>query len=270
MSYAINSIPIRDFGFAAGWMSRSNDAYALNGTLSLPKRTGVTHYDWGGVIEPYVDADDITFDVRNFELSLTAKAASLAELNIRLTSLYAAFGGSFTLNSDLQGSFEVIPVEAKVTHYRNGWGVVAIKLRELFPMLYTDLNVLTAITPPHAEGIDGYSWRQLGFVVSGLDARYDLPQFEPLSLTAQNHAVGYRKPRTVTLKGTIRATTYADLKAKADTLHAVIARAGVRTIKYFDGTTRSAFAVDGIKIDNIMAFGTTTHWARAECKMIEL
>lgn len=274
-AYRIGNTPIEAYGLAAGWINQpSGEAYALTGTLCLPPRTGKTHHSWGGVVEPYVEANDIIFDVREFEWSLTARAASLEELNERLTALYAALGDSFTLNSDVQGSFEVIPIEGKVTHCNNGWGAVVIKLREISPMLYGDLRPLSDSCghrkTPACDGIDGYSWNELGFVVGALENRYDLAQFEPLALMAENHATGSRKPRTVTLKGTLKAESYADLRAKAEALQTLIARAGVRTIRYFDGTVLQVFAVDGIKIDNVQKFGHNAHWARVECKFIEL
>lgn len=273
--YYIGEKAIETYGFAPVWINPSGgDTYILSGTLSLPKRTGKTHHNWGGVIEPYVDADDMAFDVREFEWLLTAKATSLEELNGRLTALYAALGDSFTLNSDLQGSFEVIPSEGKVTHYRNGWGMVAIKLRELSPMLYSDLRPLSDSYGNQktlaSEGIDGYWWGDLGFIVEALGNRYDLSQFEPLQLTAESHATGSRKPSTVTLKGTIKADSYADLRTKVEALHTLIARAGVRTIRYFDGSVREAFAVEGVKIANVQKFAGNVHWARLECKMIEI
>lgn len=270
-SYKIGNIPIEVYGFTAGCISSSSgEAYALTGTMSLPKRTGKTHHNWGDSIEPYVDANDMTYDVRDFELSLTARAANIEELNERLNTFYTALGNSFTLTNDLQGSFEVIPIEGKVIHYSNGWGMTAIQLRELSPMRYADLRALPTIITPASEGIDGYSWQDLGLVVGGLDNRYDLTQFQPLQLTAENHACGSRAARTVTLKGTIKAGNYADLKTKVEVLHALIGGEGTRTIRYFDDTTREAFAVDGIKIDKVMKFGSTTHWAHLECKLIEL
>lgn len=266
MNYLINNIPLESYGFRAGWIGKSDEAYALSGIFDLPRRTGENFHDWGAQgVEPYVDADDICFEVRNFDFSVVTQCNSVEEFRTCLHLFLAAIGDHFNLNG-----LEVILLQANVTGYNNGWGCAEIKLRELYPIQHDDLTALPGVTIPATYGIDGYSWSELGLVAGGLDGRYDLPQWQPLKLTAANHAYGDRQAGSITLKGTIIGDDYAHFLSNTQMLRSVIGRAGTRTIRYFDGTVLSAFCTDGFTISGVRHFSRGTHWGQFQCKMITL
>ncbi|MEG0033232.1 MAG: hypothetical protein RR689_02890 [Mucinivorans sp.] len=276
IDYTISGIPLSRYGFSAGVIDGKCNGYDLSGIWSLPKRGGKTHYDWGigggnlGGVEPYTDSDDIVFREREFQLSIVALCANLGELRTKVDTLYSAIGDSFTLAHSLLGSYSVRLDKIDLSAYHNGWGQATLKLRELTPLLLSDLTRLPEKTTPAKDGIDGYTWSELGLVVSDLANRYDLPQFAPLNLTASSHAIGARAPRTITLEGTLLATTYADFQAKADRLRSLIGRAGMRSIKYFDGSTLTAFCIDGMAVNDVIKFRENCHWGQITCKMITI
>lgn len=271
MSYRINDIPLSDYLFDGGWIgSGSNASYALDGIWSLPARIGTTYHDWGSSLEPYTDADDIIFDYRTFTISVTTRAKSVDLFRERLDALYTALGDSFTLSHDTLGSFAVILIQSDVESYQNGWGLANLRLRELRPVTIGELVKLPAITTPATYGIDGYSWSDLGLVVSSFDGRYNIPQWQPLAITAQNHTCGSRDIKTITIKGTVRGVGYDGFKSKVELLQAAIGHAGVRTIRHFDGSVLTAFCVDGFTIDGVTKFADGTHWGTIQCKMIEI
>lgn len=265
MNYTINNKPLESYGFRAGWINSGGEAYALMGQWSLPKRSGKCYHEWGyGGIEPYVDADDIVFEARNFTFSVVCLAPDLAAFNVQLKAFLAEISDRFTLNQ-----YEVILSSAAVKHFHNGWGEAALKLKELNPMAMRDIATLAARSTIE-NGIDGYSWAELGLVVETLGDRYDVPSWQPLKLTLANHTYGHRSIKTITLQGTIKGVSFADFESKIKQLQSVISAPGIRKIRYFDNTAYNAFCVDGFTVTDVKRFGNDTHWCTFNCKMIEI
>lgn len=261
MSYVINGQPLQYYGFYAAGIGKLNQAYALTGVWDLPKRTGKTHYDWRTEIEPYVDGDDIRFETRDFELSLVSDSPNLDAFNQNLQAFLIAIGDSFTLNER-----EVILQSMAVETYHNGWGQLTLKLQELTAMGVEELEQI----PPGQDscGIDGHSWRKLGFMVQNINDRHNVASWNPLNLTASGHTYGNRQAKNITVQGTIQAADYEDFKAKIKFLQSLIGRQGVREICATDGTRYRAFCVDGFTIDGIKRFDNNNHWADFQCKFI--
>lgn len=269
LGYKINGVPIKDYGLRAGWIGGNPQSYALSGIWSLPKRLGTTFYNWAGVIEPYVDADDIEFETRSFDFNVVALACSLAELQLVMERFCAAVGDSMVLSHPLLGSYEVLVQQFTVKHYENGWGAVTLKLRELTPITLSSMVKLPVVAATNDMGIDGYSWEELGLVAVSIDGLYGLTQFTPLPITQKNHAIGSRAMRALTLRGKVMGASYDDFNAKVKLLQAVLGGAGLRAIKYMDGTVRTAFCAEGFTVNNVVG-GVGKHWGDFNCKMIEV
>ena len=96
------------------------------------------------------------------------------------------------------------------------------------------------------HGIDGYSWTELGFIVNSITGRYDL-------MPAKD--VGIRSFKTLSLTAQLSGSNFEDFKLKAKRLQVLFAAPGLRTVKYFDGTSEQCFAKDGFTIKKIYNVG---------------
>lgn len=272
MSYLINGIPLSNYGFEAGWItsgSKPDSSYALSGAFSFPKRVGKTYHDWNGDIEPYVDADDIEFEYRQFSLSVMTKAGSLSEFRERLAALYAALGDAFELKDvEFNMYYDVVFVQAEAEGYKNGWGMATLKLRESQRMCGSDIYELPMNDPPAPYGINGYAWEDMRFVVESIDGRYNMPQWQPLKVTDKNSNAGSRQPKTITISGTIKPNSIEELWGLYAALLWIICSSGLKKITYFDGSVFTAFCVDGFTIDGVRRLPDGTHWGQFKCKMI--
>lgn len=267
-SYFINDIPISQWGLQAGVIGSKLTGYALSDVWSLPKRLGDTFYNWQGDLEPYVDADDIHFDGRDLTLSLVCKAISAGDLHTKINAFKDALNDNFTLSHPVLGNFNVGLKDVDITVYGRVWAQLKLKLRESNPIIATGLP-----TPDNGNfGIDRYSWAQLGFVVKTISDRYQVPNWQPLAVTtnpmSDSWTPGYRQPATITISGTIKGATYADFKAKVDTLQALISAPDTRTVRYFDGSVFDAFCEDGFEVE--VTKSGDSHWGKFNCKMITL
>lgn len=73
MTYRLDNIPISEYG-ALPSPRNANEALAVTGAFSLPKRIGQTERNWGTSIEPYVEKDDIEIDGRTLTFSVLIQA----------------------------------------------------------------------------------------------------------------------------------------------------------------------------------------------------
>lgn len=268
MSYSINDTPISFWSLEAGTIKESLKGYALKGGWSLPKRLGETHYDWQGELEPYIDADDIMLDGRDLTLSLVCKAQTASELIAKIDIFKEGLDNNFTLLHPKLGAFEVGLQNIDVKIFGRIRAQLTLKLREPNPKISTNLPALDG----GVYGIDGYSWNQLGFTVSNVDDVANLPQWKGLSVTVDprkdNWIVGYRSNGNISIEGTMRGVDYEDFKAKVDLWQALMSKAGLRTVKRYDGSVYQCFCVDGFDVD-VLKFGDI-HWGEFNCKMIVL
>lgn len=268
MSCFINDTPISYWGLKAGIIKERLKGYALQGAWSLPKRLGDTHYDWKGELEPYVDADDIMLDGRDLTLSLVCKAKTASELIAKIDIFKEELDDNFTLSHAKLGAFEVRLQNIDVKIFGRIWAQLTLKLREPNPRIATNLPVADG----GAYGIDGYSWLQLGFTVSNVDDVANLTQWKGLSVTVDpkkdNWVAGYRASRNISIEGTIRGVDYEDFKSKVDLWQALMSKAGLRTVRRYDGSVYQCFCVDGFEVDVLKS--SDVHWGQLKCKMIVL
>lgn len=266
--YAINNIPITAWGLRCAAVGGTVRGYLLSGQWSLPKRLGETYHDWEGNLEPYVDAGDIHLAGRDLTLELACTPGTAQELRERMDNFKFALPDFFTLSHEVLGSFNVGTQSLDVKTYGRHWAALTLKLKEPSPALGGTLPA----KDNGAHGIDGYSWAQLGFVVKAIDGRHDTPGWSTLSVTSDPRSEawlpGYRQPRTITIEGTLKGASYADFKIKIGRLQTLLSSAGMRAIRYFDGSQYNAFCVDGFTVSDVLVFGNQEHWGTFNCKMI--
>lgn len=76
MSYKLDDIDISSYD-AFPYVGQTKDCIAISGVFDLPKRKGITEYNWGTGIEPFVDAEDIELDGRTLLLSLVVRSENV-------------------------------------------------------------------------------------------------------------------------------------------------------------------------------------------------
>lgn len=254
MNYKIDNIPLADYGLQPGWINKKSGAFALEGIFNLPERTGETFYQWPTGIEPFVDADDIVLGSRDLILTTVCKADSLTAFRYRLNTVYTALNREAVVSCTELGNFKVVVKKTTVRHFNNGWGEIVFHLVEENPVL------LPAVLPEPsgaASGIDGYGWAELGFVVSSLAGRYDLPEANPVG----------RDYKTLALSATLKGTTFVDFTTRVARLQKLFTLPGLRTVRYFDGTGVACFAANGFTIKKIKATAMG-FWGDFEIKLI--
>lgn len=255
MNYKINNIPIADYGLQPGWLNGKTGAFALEGIWNLPARTGDKFYEWPTGLEPFVDTDDIVLGSRNLTFNTVLKTDSLTSFKYRLNTVYTALNNTAVISCNELGSFNVVVQKSVVKHFKNGWGEVVFHLIEENPILP---NIILPPPSQAVTGIDGYSWQELGFVVSSLAGRYDLTEARD---------VGVRAYKTLSLSATLKGSSFIDFTTKIARLQKLFTLPGLRVVKYFDGTQVSCFAVDGFTIKKVMCAGIG-FWGNFNIKLI--
>ncbi|MEG2212659.1 MAG: hypothetical protein RRY35_02050 [Clostridiales bacterium] len=255
MQYKINNVPLENYGFRPGWLAKKESSFALSGMFNLPERIGNTYYQWPTGIEPFISPGEIQFGTRQLALSLVCKADSLTAFKGYLNAVYTALSRPVILSTELLGEFQVIAEKSSVKHYKNGWAAVILYLKEEHPTL---ANLVLPKASGAAVGIDGYSWEELGMVVSSISGRYNLGRY---------NEAGVRDFTTLPLKATLKAPTLEQFKLIAQRLQVLFSRPGVRRLKYFDGTQEDVFAVAGFKIEKIREYSGRI-WGDFEISLI--
>ncbi len=269
MEYKIDNKSLSSMGVIAGRVNSTDRGFPLTGIFNLPKRLGASYRDWQGEIEPYVETDDMCFMGRDLELKVVCMAQNSVQLNAKIRVFRSELSDSFILSHPLLGSYDVGLTSVAVKSYLGKWAELTLSMKESEPLLGCEL--------PTADGgeygVDGYSWEQLGFVVSDMSGMEGIGAWKKLSVTTNPYSdsfgVGYRGAKTATITGTILGANYAEFEGKVKMLQALFMAPGIRTVRVFGGEEIEGFAVNGFTITNLHNL-MPKQWATFTCQIITL
>lgn len=256
MSYAINNIPLSDFGIIAGQHNNSN--IALSGWLDMPKRIGKTYHDWGDShgVEPYVSADEIFFGGRDLVFKGFVKSESKYDLVTNLNDLKNKtneFDELFEFATPY-GTFNVhVKDEIKVSHLVDGYATIVIKFREPVVTI-PNVAIPTIETNYNKYGVDGIYFEAISaFLVSVKDNmnRAKAKSTNSVSIHTQK-LFSYAKTTLHSIKVELffKASSIEVLTENIGIFHQQLASEGLRQLNV-DDTGNRAFCIDGFKVSEI-------------------
>mgnify|MGYP000909570440 CR=1 FL=1 len=248
MIYKIDNTPLSDFGAIP---SPDNSHFALSGMLDLPRRIGVTEYDWGTSIEPFVDAEDIELDGRTLTLNVAIKKVQLQAF------MDACVGcGELGFNYDTfsvvqKDEIKVIQVgeyyKVSVPFWQNNF--------ELSPMTIT----------PSGNGeymIDSYNLaKDFGIHVGGSNDLNNTAKRIDVQTTEFYQRSKFRGSRYIDLSCFAKDANFTDIYYKMNQFQSVLMSPGLHTLKIRNNTL-SVYFKDGMKVnilsDNVAQFNLKT------------
>lgn len=250
MSYAINNIPLSNYGIVPSRVTGSN--IALGGHLDVPSRIGKTYHDWTGEegFEPYVRASEIRHGGRALRFSGFLVAESKALAYEQLADFYMLLRQLTDLATFTTpwGTYQVYFKEGVDSEYlQQGWIQFTMELQEPVVTLATEVPVGVEQERPH---IDGVKLEDLGMFIERLNNIIRRPKAKRGSFTAYQTEGFQLTPATAnefSITLIAAGDTYLDLKQKIDSLTAVITASGMRRL-FIDGRPRTAFNINGFTV----------------------
>jgi hypothetical protein len=252
MEYRINNTLISTWGLAP---SPVIGDVAARGLLDMPKRSTPTEYDWKTSTEPFVDAQDITFEGRDIELSLVATASSLTALLANMASFTTAcklegatlltpFG---TFNVWLNGELTIKP------NYNQAIAMVTARFfttDTYFPTLGTSVGTASF-------NIDGYGmFQNFGTLLVSHDNLLSTGQSIEIENTAKARKPQHRQPKDVHVSCITQSSTMAGIKTNIGLLSTLLAKAGTRTMQVPVGPSNN------VQVAGYCRDGLTVNWVR--------
>jgi hypothetical protein len=247
--YQIDGKNLSDYGVSP---VKNDEAIALAGVMSLPKRTDTTEYDWGTSIEPFVDAEDIELDGR--KLTLGASIKSDKDLLLKLSTFMDACVACKSLGTDF-GTFQVIQKdEITVTKYL---GIVILSI----PFWQQDYLIATNDIVPSNSGdymLDKYDLKKdFGISMSSSNGIDNTPGRIDVSTTLPYRTTTYRTARDLSLSCKMLGESLTDLYKKITKFEALCISPGTHQIKC-KNVSRTIYFKDGIDVkveaDTVLSF----------------
>lgn len=216
-------------------LEESGNSLAIDGIFNLPSRIGITEYNWGTSIEPFVQADDIILDGRDITLSLLAKK------NSNLVTITDKLKACTEIECVL-GKFNVFCVGA-INVTEQGFIKIKAKFRQpafALPILSMSGSGVGDIL------IDGYSFDDFGIVVSNRDSLFNVGDRIDVPTTEYYTETSYRNSYPLEFTCSMVGMSVTDLYNKIGQFQALLMEPGTRTIK-IGGKTVSAYFKDGFQ-----------------------
>jgi len=251
MSYKINNIDLSTFGITP--IQFSGQSLATSGVFDFPERKGTTEHNWGTEIEPFVSAADIEFEGRDISFKGLMRAANRAAILTNLNNLatlcksgaltFETRVGTFTVY--LTGDIKVIELSLTVI-------TLEIKFRQpvvLFP------TAAGAASGGSGYRLSGYSLKSdFGITVNSCTGKLDTPQRIEVKTTDFYTNAAYREPKDIKIGCTMIGSGLSDLTNKMGRLHGLLSQAGLRTLKFPDGTTATVYLKGGFNVSGITEY----------------
>lgn len=241
MNYTLDNIDIRTYG-AIPYVQRSKGCIALAGIFDLPKRKGITEYNWGTSIEPYVDEEDIELDGRTLTLSLCIKAT---DYKSKLAALKTACIFCRKLGTEF-GEFDVIlkddiSVEEYIT-----LNLCIVKIK-FWQQAYSPVGITILPTGGISYMLDEYNLRQdFDILISSRSGFENVSKRIEISTTKPYTQTAYRESRDITLKCTMKGRGLFDLYEKMSQFHTVCVTPGMHNLCLRENELISLYFKDGI------------------------
>lgn len=243
MNYKLNDKDICSFG-AVPYVDRSKECIAISGVFDLPKRKGVTEYNWGNSIEPYIEEEDIELDGRTLTLSLCIKAndykSKLADLKlacIACRKLETRFGVFDVILKD------DISVEEYIT-----LNMCIVKV-QFWQQVFFPANLTVQPTGGTSYTMDGYNLqRDFGVLISSRSGFENISKRIEISTTKPYTQTIYREARDINLKCVMKERSLSELYGKMSQFQAICIAPGVRSLCLRENETISLYFRDGITV----------------------
>lgn len=244
MSYKIDDQPLAYFKAIA---VLSDEAEALTGTYSMPKRKGETQRNWGTSVEPYVSAGDITFDGRDLTLHAAVVESTEVALQQRLAQLQAACIACRRLTTP-HGSYKVLVKGEIKSDFLKGRKIAHVSIpffeeEVTFPPLtirptsYTDKNTYR---------LDGYNLApDFGITVIGINGLTDISKRIEVNTTSPYPFTHFRELREITLRCSMESRHPLPAHIRMGQFHTLCSLPGLRTLTYEGTTLCHGFIKDG-------------------------
>lgn len=251
--YYINGELLSSFGIIPGHAPGSN--IALSGVWDMPARIGKVYHQWGDHdgVEPYLREDEIFFEGIDVKFYGYIKSSDRDEVTGILSEFYEYINqnsGKFNFSSPF-GVWEVELIDGISARYlNNGYFALTINMRlAVVPMDYP-------IPEPSENyiGIDGINFKQLGLWLMDSRANMELQSARENQITVygqEKHGKLKRNLKEYSLRFLIDQPGYAAFADKINTLRAMFASPGLRTLKLPDGTYRELFINNGFSVSSV-------------------
>jgi len=200
----------------------------LTGILDMPKRIGTISHDWGTSIEPFLDAADIEFDGRNFELKCFGEIPDML------------FSGMIELGADW-GTFNVY-CQDEVKHDN----------KQLTIPLYEPKWIQPTVTGTASGGsgfrINGFNlYSDFGIIISEVNDYKNMPKRISVDTTDYYRNAFYRDEGIMNLIGAF----YGDIVTNISKFYALMSSEGMKTLLFPDNSEYQVYAADGCKINEV-------------------
>lgn len=225
MNYKIDNTPLSSFGAIP---SPSSSHFALSGMLDLPNRLGITEYNWGTSIEPFVDEEDIELNGRTLTLSVAIKKTNLD-----------AFKSACVSCKELSFDYDTFRViqkdEIKVEEIRDYCKVSV-------PFWQNEVELKTVDIIPSGHGIamiDNYNLaRDLNMYIGKSIDILNASNRINIETTEFYTKTQYRGGWNIELQCSITGHSFEDIYHKINQLQAILMLPGMRSLyirnNYFD------------------------------------
>lgn len=243
MSYKLDDIDISSYD-AFPYVGQTKDCIAISGVFDLPKRKGITEYNWGTGIEPFVDAEDIELDGRILLLSLVVRSENVKS---QLDKLKKACISCRRLSTGF-GSFNVIcKDEISVEEYVTlNMAIVQVKFWQQ-SYIPTEID----INPSGGNNyvMDGYSLSaDFGIYVSSRSGVEAIGKRIEIGTTLPYMQNKYREPTTLTLKCTMLGDSLQRLYSSMSQFSALCISPGLRNLILKGNERMKIYFKDGITV----------------------
>lgn len=243
MSYKLDDIDISSYD-AFPYVSQTKDCIAISGVFDLPKRKGITEYNWGTGIEPFVDAEDIELDGRTLLLSLVVRSENVKS---QLDKLKKACISCRRLSTGF-GSFNVIcKDEISVEEYVTlNMAIVQVKF---WQQSYIPAEIDINPSGGNNYVMDGYSLSaDFGIYVSSRSGVEAIGKRIEIGTTLPYMQNKYREPTTLTLKCTMLGSSLERLYSSMSRFSALCISPGLRNLTLKDNERMRIYFKDGITV----------------------
>lgn len=242
MSYKLDDIDISSYD-AFPYVGQTKDCIAISGVFDLPKRKGITEYNWGTGIEPFVDAEDIELDGRTLLLSLVVRSENVKS---QLDKLKKACISCRRLSTGF-GSFNVIcKDEISVEEYVTlNMAIVQVKF---WQQSYIPAEIDINPSGGNNYVMDGYSLSaDFGIYVSSRSGVEAIGKRIEIGTTLPYMQNKYREPTTLTLKCTMLGSSLKGY-THMSRFSALCISPGLRNLTLKDNERMRIYFKDGITV----------------------
>ena len=248
--YKLNGIDLKaEYGIIPIHSDNSN--IALAGAWNLPSRLGKTYHDWGNDengIEPYVNADEISFGGIDISFTGVLKQADKLTALQKCNELYAmldSINGTALLET-VYGNFTV-KINGAVDGKFLGDGAVKIKI----PMNIASLTLPTVLPTNGGATFDGYGidevmFDKLGLIITAVENQFERPKPKSGVISTTVEA------NEIIINAKIVQPDYASFLSVVDGLKALFSAPGLRTLKRKYDDERKVFATEGFQITDVI------------------